>query len=226
MSSVPVPHAALDLAIGLVNTYDLLEPEPDRLSIRILVALARRGGYDDLAERLAAAPEADALLDRVREIRGRFYRIFEAGATGDAAATIAALNEALDAQPLRPAAVALPDGTVRLSARLTAARSGGDPVARPGEAGGDPVARSGGDPVARSGGDPVAELAAIAVDALAQAMAVGGPGRFGTCAGNPCKCAYVDRTRAGRQRFCCQLCNDRMAAAAYRSRRAGASATA
>jgi predicted RNA-binding Zn ribbon-like protein len=86
-----------------------------------------------------------------------------------------------------------PDGSLR----LTAALAGSDP-------------------------DPVTELAAVATDGLVQAMAVGGPGRFGTCAGEPCRCAYVDRTRAGRQRFCCQLCNDRVAAAAYRSRRAPA----
>ena len=68
-------------------------------------------------------------------------------------------------------------------------------------------------------GDAVRRLGALCADALARAMAVGGPGRFGTCAGHPCRCGYVDRTRAGRQRFCCQLCNDRTAAAAYRSRR-------
>jgi predicted RNA-binding Zn ribbon-like protein len=67
--------------------------------------------------------------------------------------------------------------------------------------------------------DPIRQLGALCADALAQAMAVGGPGRFGTCAGHPCRCGYVDRTRAGRQRFCCQLCNDRTAAAAYRDRR-------
>jgi predicted RNA-binding Zn ribbon-like protein len=66
--------------------------------------------------------------------------------------------------------------------------------------------------------DPVRRLGALCADALARAMAVGGPERFGTCAGHPCRCGYVDRTRAGRQRFCCQLCNDRMAAAAYRER--------
>lgn len=197
MSAVPVADTALDLAVGLVNTYDLLEPEPDRLSIRVLVALTRRGGYADLAERLAAAPDEDAVLDRVRVIRTRLYRIFEAGATGDPAATVEALNEALDSQPLRPSAVATPDGTVRLAAV----------------------------PADSPAGDPVTQLAAIAVDALAQAMVVGGPRRFGTCAGDPCKCAFVDRTRAGRQRFCCQLCNDRMAAAAYRGRRAGVAPT-
>jgi len=71
-------------------------------------------------------------------------------------------------------------------------------------------------------GDPVRQLGALCADALARAMAVGGPGRFGTCAGDPCRCGYVDRTRAGRQRFCCELCNDRTAAAAYRDRRRSA----
>ncbi|OLB78330.1 MAG: hypothetical protein AUI14_13525 [Actinobacteria bacterium 13_2_20CM_2_71_6] len=70
--------------------------------------------------------------------------------------------------------------------------------------------------------DPVRHLGAVCANALANAMAVGGPGRFGTCAAHPCACGYVDRTRAGRQRFCCQLCNDRTAAAAYRDRRRSA----
>ncbi len=69
--------------------------------------------------------------------------------------------------------------------------------------------------------DPVRRLGALCADALARAMAVGGPGRLGTCAGHPCRCGYVDRTRAGRQRFCCELCNDRAAAAAYRARKRG-----
>ena len=75
------------------------------------------------------------------------------------------------------------------------------------------------DVLAHVDADPVRRLGALCADALARAMAVGGPGRFGTCAGHPCRCGYVDRTRAGRQRFCCQLCNDRTAAAAYRQRR-------
>jgi predicted RNA-binding Zn ribbon-like protein len=75
--------------------------------------------------------------------------------------------------------------------------------------------------VAPAGPDPVRRLGALVADALAQAMAAGGPDRFGTCAGDPCRCVYLDRTRAGRQRYCCQLCNDRLAALAYRARRAG-----
>jgi predicted RNA-binding Zn ribbon-like protein len=44
-------------------------------------------------------------------------------------------------------------------------------------------------------------------------------GRLGICASDPCRCAYVDRTRAGTRRYCCTLCNDRAAARAYRRRR-------
>jgi hypothetical protein len=71
---------------------------------------------------------------------------------------------------------------------------------------------------ARGGRDRIGEFAVLLADALAQAMAASSPDRFGTCAGDPCRCVYVDRTRAARQRYCCQLCNDRMAAAAYRRR--------
>lgn len=77
--------------------------------------------------------------------------------------------------------------------------------------------------VVSAGDDPVRRFAALVTDALVHAMVSGGPDRFGTCAGHPCRCVYVDRTRAGRQRYCCQLCNDRMAAAAYRSRRSDGS---
>lgn len=43
--------------------------------------------------------------------------------------------------------------------------------------------------------------------------------RLGTCAGTPCECAFVDRSRSGNRRYCCDWCNDRAAAAAYRKRR-------
>jgi predicted RNA-binding Zn ribbon-like protein len=69
------------------------------------------------------------------------------------------------------------------------------------------------------GPDPLDRLAAALAGALAQAMADGDPGRLRLCAADPCRCVYVDRTRANRQRYCCDLCNDRMAAAAYRRRR-------
>jgi predicted RNA-binding Zn ribbon-like protein len=70
-----------------------------------------------------------------------------------------------------------------------------------------------------TGGDgPVARLAVPAADALARAIADGSADRLRTCVGDPCRCVYVDRTKANRQRYCCELCNDRMASAAYRRR--------
>src|SRR5882762_8045721 len=62
-------------------------------------------------------------------------------------------------------------------------------------------------------------LAARLPAALATSVATHGVTRLGTCDAGPCACVYVDRTRSGRRRYCCDLCNDRAAAAAYRSRR-------
>lgn len=74
------------------------------------------------------------------------------------------------------------------------------------------------------GRDAPGRFAVLLANALAQAITGGGPDRFGTCVADPCRCVYVDRTRAGRQRFCCQLCNDRVSAASYRSRARAATA--
>ena len=43
--------------------------------------------------------------------------------------------------------------------------------------------------------------------------------RFGRCAGQPCRCAFVDRSRNLSRRYCCELCADRVAQAAYRRRK-------
>jgi hypothetical protein len=185
VSSVPATNPGLQLAIAFVNTYDLLEDPPDRLSAPVVARIARNGGHAELADALADLSRHD--LDRLRTGRSRLYLVF---AALDPAAKIDALNAAMEEADVRPRVRREQDGTVRIAATRTSTRH-----------------------------DPPAEFLAVAVDALAQAMLVGGPDRFGTCAGDPCRCVYVDRTRAGRQRFCCQLCNDRMAAAAYRSRR-------
>jgi predicted RNA-binding Zn ribbon-like protein len=71
---------------------------------------------------------------------------------------------------------------------------------------------------ATGGSDPVARLAVTSADALARAVADGAADRLRTCAGDPCRCVYVDRTKANRRLYCCELCNDRMASAAYRIR--------
>jgi predicted RNA-binding Zn ribbon-like protein len=65
-----------------------------------------------------------------------------------------------------------------------------------------------------------ADLAARLLAAVARHVAEHGVGRLGTCCSDPCRCAYVDRTRAGTRRYCCSVCNDRAAARAYRRRRA------
>jgi predicted RNA-binding Zn ribbon-like protein len=57
--------------------------------------------------------------------------------------------------------------------------------------------------------------------AVAGHVAEHGVDRLGTCASDPCRCAYVDRTRGGTRRYCCDICNDRASARAYRRRRAG-----
>jgi predicted RNA-binding Zn ribbon-like protein len=43
--------------------------------------------------------------------------------------------------------------------------------------------------------------------------------RLGVCQAAPCRCVYVDRTRPATRRYCCDACNDRVAARAYRRRR-------
>jgi predicted RNA-binding Zn ribbon-like protein len=55
--------------------------------------------------------------------------------------------------------------------------------------------------------------------ALAEHIAAYGVRRLGVCNSDPCRCAFVDRTRAGTRRYCCGYCNDRHAARAYRARK-------
>ena len=54
--------------------------------------------------------------------------------------------------------------------------------------------------------------------AVARHVAEHGVARLGICVSDPCRCAYVDRTRGRTRRYCCTLCNDRAAARAYRRR--------
>jgi predicted RNA-binding Zn ribbon-like protein len=68
--------------------------------------------------------------------------------------------------------------------------------------------------------DAVALAAAMS---LLEAIRDDGWERFGICAGAPCCCVFVDRSKNRSRRFCCQLCADRVAQAAYRARRRAAS---
>jgi predicted RNA-binding Zn ribbon-like protein len=55
--------------------------------------------------------------------------------------------------------------------------------------------------------------------ALAAHLVRHGTARLGTCQAAPCNCVYVDHSRARTRRYCCDQCNDRAAAAAYRRRK-------
>jgi predicted RNA-binding Zn ribbon-like protein len=76
----------------------------------------------------------------------------------------------------------------------------------------------------RSWPDERAGLPAVAAYATAGLLAAFqelGWRRFGRCAGSPCRCAFVDRSRNRARRYCCTLCADRVAQAQYRARRKG-----
>lgn len=61
--------------------------------------------------------------------------------------------------------------------------------------------------------------AAYATAGLLETMRDLGWERFGRCAGSPCRCAFVDRSRNRSRRYCCELCADRVAQANYRERK-------
>ena len=68
-------------------------------------------------------------------------------------------------------------------------------------------------------GEGLAFLAPYAALGLLEVIRDGGWERFGRCAGTPCRCVYIDRSRNRSRRFCCELCADRVAQADYRRRR-------
>jgi predicted RNA-binding Zn ribbon-like protein len=68
---------------------------------------------------------------------------------------------------------------------------------------------------------PSARLIAEASAVLAEAVSGLGWERLGVCGAAPCTCVFVDRSRSGTRRYCCRLCADRAATAAYRARRRG-----
>jgi predicted RNA-binding Zn ribbon-like protein len=177
VSKPPSDDAALRFTVDFLNTYDLFPDVIDRLTgVDVLQRLARRHALPE-AERLRPSD-----LDKLRELRGRLYRVF---AGSDARERADALNDVLASASASPRVVVDSDGSLRLAAY--------------------------------GGSGAVDRLAVALADALTRALATG-PDRLRTCRADPCRCVYVDRTRANRQRYCCELCNDRMAAAAYRRR--------
>ena len=62
-------------------------------------------------------------------------------------------------------------------------------------------------------------VAAYATAGLLEGFKTRGWKRFGRCAGAPCRCAFVDRSRNRTRRYCTTLCADRVAQASYRARK-------
>jgi predicted RNA-binding Zn ribbon-like protein len=54
---------------------------------------------------------------------------------------------------------------------------------------------------------------------LLEAIRDDGWDRFGMCAGSPCCCVFVDRSKNRSRRYCCDLCADRVAQSLHRARR-------
>lgn len=169
----------LDLAVLMVNTLDLLEDPPDRLSdVTWLVSAYRQVGHAALAADLS---EAD--MHRLHDLRSGLRTAFGASDVGTAAA---ALNPMLESA--RAVFVLVPHGGTA------------DFLVDPSRRGVD-------------------ALEARLPAAVARHIAQHGVNRLGVCVGDPCRCVFVDRTRAGTRRYCCTWCNDRTAARAYRARR-------
>ena len=62
-------------------------------------------------------------------------------------------------------------------------------------------------------------VAAYAAAGLLEELRALGWKRFGRCAGSPCRCAFVDRSRNRTRRYCSTLCADRVAQADHRARK-------
>lgn len=62
-------------------------------------------------------------------------------------------------------------------------------------------------------------IASVTAMSLLEAIRDDGWERFGICAGAPCCCVFVDRSKNRSRRFCSNLCADRVAQALHRERR-------
>jgi predicted RNA-binding Zn ribbon-like protein len=174
----------VDLAVDLVNTWDVLQDEPEfLLDLPHLRRFLLEHGLGPEAE---VAAERD--LPRMRALRRRVRSVFEAESEGEAVETLNGL---------------LTDAVPQL---------------RSGPGGGWTFAFE-----PRRERDLADRIGPRVAAALLEAIRSAGWQRFGICAALPCRCVFVDRSRNRSRRYCCQLCADRVAAAAYRRRQAAAS---
>ncbi|HSC92373.1 MAG TPA: CGNR zinc finger domain-containing protein [Gaiellaceae bacterium] len=72
------------------------------------------------------------------------------------------------------------------------------------------------------GGAPASAFApALCAATLLEEIRAHGRRRLGSCAGAPCRCVFVDRSRSRTRRYCCDLCADRVNQTARRRRLRG-----
>ena len=164
------------LAVDLVNTWDLLEKDPELL--RDAASLRRflvRRGYGE-----ALRPSSRDLAE-VRSLRDSLRNAFTARDENEA---VRRLN-----------------GVLRKSA------------ARP------QFAREGEEWRVEWIGQLADMIASVTAMSLLEAIRDDGWERFGICAGAPCCCVFVDRSKNRSRRFCSDLCADRVAQALHRERR-------
>ena len=176
--------SGLAVAIDLINTWDELHEEPDKIDGLVDV----RTWLEWHGLKTAAAQLRERDVDAVRALRARLDRVFDAEGEDEAAALLNELTRDYATSP-----------------RLERAGSGWRVRTWPEEQEGLPA------------------VAAYAATGLLEAFRELGWKRFGRCAGSPCRCAYVDRSRNRTRRYCCNLCADRVAQAQYRARRREAS---
>src|SRR5712691_8288578 len=168
----------VDLAVGLVNTWDVLDDDPEFL--RDLPHLRRFLHHFGLEHEAQAARESD--LRRVRALRRRIRSVFEAESEEEAVEILNGLMT--DAVP-----------------QLRTGPGGWSFAFEP-----------------RRERDLADRLGPRVASTLLEAIRAEGWERFGVCDALPCRCVFVDRSRNRSRRYCCQLCADRVAAAAYRQR--------
>jgi predicted RNA-binding Zn ribbon-like protein len=164
------------LAVDLVNTWDVLESDPELLrdAATLKRFLARRGYGEALRINSRDLAEVRALRESLR-------------------ATFTAEDE---------------DAAVReLNGVL--ARSAAKPQ----------FERSGQEWEVRWVGRLSDSVATATAMSLLEAIRDDGWDRFGICAGAPCCCVFVDRSKNHSRRFCSDLCADRVAQALHRERR-------
>jgi predicted RNA-binding Zn ribbon-like protein len=180
-SPFPSPRTSLELAIALLNTWDLLADPPE----------------------LLRSPET---LRRFLEWAGRpTTRPLEASDVDRAIAARSVLRQAIDAPPDESVellnTLALESGTARQLRRVD---DDWQFVHVPRD------------------GDPCSALIGEAAVGALEAIRDGDWERLDMCAGDPCRCVYVDRTKNRSRRYCCQLCTNRTMQARHRRRQRAA----